>query len=172
MKEDFEKVIALVKHLGLDPDVNEYKDRFILQKITFIAQSLGINFNYVFTPYAAGPYSTILADDYYSYNSELASRSTNYRFEETEIQSINKITDYCDFNGNLSQLEATSTFVYIMRDGFSTDDEINREFKSLKPYISNTKRIKGMTKAKQLMFKEEYLTEELKREQDVWDSLE
>ena len=172
MKDDFDKVIALVKQLELSPDPTIWRGRFILQKITFLAQSLGIDFNYIFTPYASGPYSSILADDYYAYPSELNSRTSNFEFDESEIKSIQKITEYCDFDGSISQIEATSTFVYILRDEWNKDEEVNRKFKSLKPYISNTKRIKGMIKAKQILFKDEYLTEELKQEHDVWDSLE
>jgi hypothetical protein len=39
MREDFEKVIALVESLGIDHNVREYRGRFILQKTTFLAKS-------------------------------------------------------------------------------------------------------------------------------------
>ncbi len=173
MREDFDKVIALINHLELNPDVDQYKWRFILQKVTFLAQALGVNIDYAFTPYVAGPYSSSLAHDYYTYRDELSSRRTSYILNETEIQSIEKISEYCDLEGDLSLLESTSTFVYIIsQESGSDDDDINIRFRVLKPYISDTKRIIGMTQAKQLLFREEYLTEELKKEMDIWDTIE
>jgi uncharacterized protein YifE (UPF0438 family) len=102
----------------------------------------------------------------------LNKRTTSYKFDNKEIQVIEKINEYYDFDNSLSQLEDTSTFVYLMRNESINDKVINRKFKQLKPHISDTKRIIGLNKAKQLLFKEEYFTEELRKEQEEWDDLE
>jgi hypothetical protein len=44
--------------------------------------------------------------------------------------------------------------------------------KQLKPHIGDSDRVIGITKAKELLFKPEYLSEDLKREMDEWDRLE
>lgn len=173
LTEGFEKVIAVIDYLGLNPNIDEYNWRFLVQKITFLAQSLGVSTDYGFTPYVKGPYSPSLADDYYSQNANLSAHRTNYQLTPSEIQSLDRIREYCDLEGDLALLESISTFVYLInQESLSNDDEIVVRFKALKPYLSNLNLIIGLTKAKQLLFKEEYLTEELKQEMDDWDSLE
>jgi hypothetical protein len=44
--------------------------------------------------------------------------------------------------------------------------------KWLKPHIGDSDRVVGITKAKELLFKPEYLTEEIRREMDEWDRVE
>jgi len=173
MTENFDKVIAVIKYLGLRPNLSEYRWRFLLQKITFLAQSLGLNTDYNFTPYVAGPYSTALTSDYNSQTDELISLQTDYELTESDVEHLDIINESLDLNGSLSLLEATSTIVYIMtEESRSVDDDIFVRAKSLKPHLSESFLIIGMTKGKQLLFKEEYLTEELKKEMDVWDKLE
>ncbi|MCW4048523.1 MAG: hypothetical protein NWE89_02185 [Candidatus Bathyarchaeota archaeon] len=173
MTGNFDKVVAVIDYLGLNPNINEYKGRFLLQKITFLAQSLGVSTDYGFTPYISGPYSTELTTDYYSQNEELSSHRTNYQLTASEISSLDKIREYCDLDGSLALLESTSTFVYILnQESRSEDDDAFVRSKALKPHFSDSQLIIGMTKAKQLLFREEYLTDELKQETDIWEKLE
>jgi len=173
MIDDFKKVAALVNHLGLEIDPKVYKGRFLLQKLTYLAQVVGISTDYVFTTYVKGPYSKPLADDYYAHPELIYSEDSEYQLNQEEIDSAQKLISYCDFNGSLELLESTSTFAIIMNQtSYSDDNEINHKFKIKKPHITNKQRIIGLNKAKQLLFKEEYLTDELKEEMDLWDSIE
>lgn len=52
------------------------------------------------------------------------------------------------------------------------DDEIFARIKQLKPYISDYICLAGMTRAKELLFREEYLTEDIKKEIDLWDRID
>ena len=52
------------------------------------------------------------------------------------------------------------------------DDELFIRLKRLKPHIRDTERIIGITKAKELLFKEEYITEDIRREMDEWDRID
>jgi uncharacterized protein YwgA len=168
----FDKVIAAVDYLGLNPNIADYNWRFIVQKVTFLAQSLGLSTDYVFTPYVKGPYARTLADDYYAQSDRLSTHRTSYQLTPAEVESLDKINEYCDL-GRLAVLESTSTHVYIInREGLSDDDEIYVRSKALKPYLSDSDLLTGLTKAKQLLFKEEYLTDELKREIEAWDKVE
>ncbi len=173
MIDDFKKVAALVNHLGLEIDPRVYKGRFLLQKLTYLAQIVGINTDYIFTTHVAGPYSKTLTHDYYAHPELIYSKDSEYQLSPEEIESAQKLVSYCDFNGSLALLESTSTFAIIMDQvSYLDDNEINRIFKIKKPHITNKQRIIGLNKAKQLLFKEEYLTEELKEEMDLWDSIE
>ena len=138
-----------------------------------MAQSLGVSTHYSFTPYVAGPYSTDLAKDYYSQSDKLLSLRTSYELTDSEINFLDKIRTYCDLDGSLTLLESTSTFVYIInQESRLEDDDVFVRSKALKPHFSDSQLIMGMTKAKQLLFKEEYLTDELKEEMDIWENLE
>ena len=173
MIDDFKKVAALVNHLELDIDPKLYKGRFLLQKLTYLAQVVGINTDYVFTTYIAGPYSKPLADDYYYHPELIYSEDSEYQLIQEEIEAAQKLNMYCDFKGSLALLESTSTFAIIMNQpSYLDDNEINRIFKTAKPHITDKQRIIGLNKAKQLLFKDEYLSKELKEEMDLWDSIE
>jgi hypothetical protein len=70
-------------------------------------------------------------------------------------------------------MEATSTAVYFMKQNPRiTEDDLFMSLKRLKPHIGDSDRVVGITKAKELLFKPEYLTEEIKREMDEWDRVE
>ena len=67
---DKAKLIRFLKSLK-DEDIIDFdKDSFVhrlkLQKYVFIAQKLGFRTDYNYSLYIHGPYSTSLADDYYS----------------------------------------------------------------------------------------------------------
>lgn len=173
LSEDFDKVIASLKYLDARPYIREYRWRFLIQKITFLAQALGCNTNYNFTMYVAGPYSHALAVDYYSQEAALSSLQTDYELTQEDIRHLEKIRECCDLLEELSLLEATSTMVHLMA-GLSTfsDDDVFSNAKSYKPFLSDSILVIGMTKAKKLLFKEEYLTEELKEEMDLWDRIQ
>ena len=51
MVYDFDKVIATLNYLKLRLDINEYRWQFLIQKTTYLAQSLGMETNYPFTIY-------------------------------------------------------------------------------------------------------------------------
>lgn len=173
LSEAFDTVIASLKYLDLRPNIREYRWRFLIQKITFLTQVLSSKTDYNFIMYVAGPYSPALAKDYYSQEAALVSLHTDYELTQDDIQHLEKIQECCDFLGELSLLEATSTMVHLMR-GLSTfsDDDVFSNAKIYKPYLSDSTLVIGMTKAKKLLFKEEYLTEELKEEMDLWDKIQ
>jgi hypothetical protein len=74
---------------------------------------------------------------------------------------------------NQSLLEATSTAVYLMQQNPDrNDDSLFMSLKWLKPHLSDSDRVVGIAKAKELLFNPDYLTDELKREMAEWDKLE
>lgn len=68
--KDKAKLVGFLKSLKGEDVIDFNKDRFNhrlkLQKYVFIAQKLGFPTNYNYSLYIHGPYSTSLADDYYS----------------------------------------------------------------------------------------------------------
>jgi hypothetical protein len=46
------------------------------------------------------------------------------------------------------------------------------ELKRLKPHLTDSDKLVGITKSKALLFKPEYLTDEIKKELDAWNNID
>ena len=169
MPSDLDKVIACLRFLGLRPSMYVYRWRFLVQKIAFLAKALGMDIGYDFTIYVAGPYSRGLNCDYYpdEVKTKIDALQTDYELTPSDVSVLEKIKNCRGLLENQSLMEATSTAVFLMKQNpNSTDDSLFMSLKWFKPHISDSDRVVGITKAKELMFKPEYLTEEIKREMD------
>ncbi|MGQ4834281.1 MAG: hypothetical protein ACP6IS_10360 [Candidatus Asgardarchaeia archaeon] len=176
MAKDIDKVVAVLKYLGIAPDVNSYLGRFTIQKVVFIAQTLGIPFSYYFTLYVAGPYSPALAQDYYANPERIESLETNYELGDDEKRILKKLKeskDLFDDPSNFQLLESTATAIYLikMNNNISEGDLI-MQMKQLKPHLSDETIILGINRAKRILFKPEYLTKELREEIEMWDQID
>lgn len=173
MVDNLDKVIACLRFLDLKPNISSYVWRFLIQKTVHLAQALGLNTNYYFTVYVAGPYSPSLARDYYSHPDKIQALQTDYELTSEDIEILEKIKACCDLYQDLSLMECTSTVVYLMKEKPNLkDDDLFAKIKSLKPYLSDSTYVIGISKAKELLFKPEYYTDELKREIDEWERVE
>ena len=168
-----EKVIASLKYLRLRPNIESYKWRFMIQKITFLTQALGIRTNYYFTIHVAGPYSPMLTSDYYRNSDRVNSLETDYDLAPEEIQILQKIRSCGNLLDNPLLIECTSTIVCLMKENPEImDHTILTKTREFKPYLTEFICVAGLSKAKELLFKPEYLTEELKQEIAEWDRIE
>jgi len=175
MPTNLDKVIACLRYLELTPNAYDYRWRFLMQKIAFLAMALGMDISYYFTIYVAGPYSRELNCEYFPDATKIRINNlqTDYVLQESDIAILEKIKNCCDLQGEQQLLEATSTIVYLVKQEPNiSDDELFTRMKWLKPHIRDTERIIGITKAKELLFKDEYMTEEIKREIDEWDRID
>jgi uncharacterized protein YwgA len=173
MPSNLDKVIASLKFLGLSPNVREYRGRFFTQKTAFLAKALGMNISYGFTVYVAGPYSSGLTCDYYAQANRVELLQTDYELTPDDVQILEKIKGCPDIFASMGLMEAASTVVYLkIQNPDLTDDDLFVRLKWLKPHLTDADRTIGITKAKELLFKPEYLTEEIKKEMDEWDRIE
>src|SRR4030067_2594337 len=93
---NFDKVISSLKYLDVYPrSSTDYNSSYLIQKITFLNQALGMDTNYLFTIYLAGPYSPALARDYYSQSSRLDTLESEYQLTQADIERLNKIKNCC-----------------------------------------------------------------------------
>jgi hypothetical protein len=170
---NFDKVIAALRFLELRPNIQSYRWRFLIQKTVYLAQALGLPTDYVFTIYVAGPYSPQLACDYFAQANKIGSLETNYDLNPEDMACLSKMKACCDLYKDLSLMECTSTVVYLMKDSSGiTDDELFTCIRSLKPYLSDSTCVIGINKAKELLFRPEFLTDELRDEIEKWDKAE
>jgi len=175
MSNDLDKVIACLKFLGLRPSMYVYRWRFLTQKVAFLAKALGMDIGYNFTIYVAGPYSRELNCDYYpdEVKTRMDALQTDYVLTSSDLSVLERIRNCRGLLENQSLMEAASTAIFFMSQDHSiTEDDLFMNLKWLKPHISDSDRVIGITKAKELLFKSEYLTKDLKREMDEWDNLE
>ena len=175
MSNDLDKVIACLKFLGLRPSMYAYRWRFLTQKIAFLAKALGMDIGYDFTVYVAGPYSRELNCDYYpdEIKTKMDALQTDYVLTPSDLLVLERIRNCRGLLENQSLMEAASTALFFMRqDNSISEDDLFMNLKWLKPHIGDSDRVIGITKAKELLFKPEYLSEDLKREMDEWDRLE
>lgn len=168
-----DKVIAELKYLDLHLNISEnYWDRFLTQKTVFLAQTLGIKTSYPFTIYVAGPYSKKLADDYYECSEEIKSYKTPYILNDDDCIILEKIKNCPNLLTDMFLLEATSTSLLFMIDSFSHKDyDVFSKIKSIKNHLPEKTIAISISRAKELLFKSEYLTNELKHEFDLWDKI-
>lgn len=182
MYEDFVKIVAILKNLNLNlknpVEDQNYETRFLLQKITFITKALGMDLSYDFGLYISGPYCPSLADDYYHYPQLVNLLDSDYNLEknELEISRIIKreILSHPLIENHKSEfLEALATILFIMKEYPDLlDDEIFRRVKELKGYLKDDIIIIALNIAKKLNFRDEFLTEEIQEELDLWDKTE
>ena len=176
MSKNLDKVIAVLKHLNISPDVRSYLGRFIIQKVAFLAQVVGIETDYIFTIYVAGPYSPALAHDYYNNPEKVLSLESDYTLSEKEIQKLKKLERNIDLFKNVksfSLLESTATAAYFLHKNPNiTDGDLILQIKRVKPYLSDENIILGINRAKSFLFKSEYLTKRLRKELDTWDKID
>ncbi|MGE5533342.1 MAG: hypothetical protein ACM3UN_03220 [Bacillota bacterium] len=173
---NIDKVIACLKYLEISPkikDKKDYRGRFFTQKTAFLAKALGMNLTYSFTPYVAGPYSPDLACDYYANADKVESLNTNHRLSNQETDILDKIKNCSGIYDSMALMEATATTVYLkLQKPQLSDDDLFVELKRLKPHLTDSDKLIGITKSKALLFKAEYLTDDMKKEMDAWDNIE
>ncbi len=175
---DFEKVISSIRYLGLHPtNITErttegYNQRYLIQKIAYLNQALGMNTRYPFTIYAAGPYSPTLTREYYAQPERVETLDSSYQLRQDDNERLDKIRNCCGILENNQLMEAASTSVFLIKEGLANDGLIIRRIKFIKSHLSYEDVIVGLSRAKELLFRPEYLTGALKNESDLLDSIE
>lgn len=175
MPTNLDKVIACLRDLNLRPNIHEYKWRFFTQKTAFLAKALGMDISYSFTIYVSGPFSYELNSDYYQYENKtkINSLQTDYVLTPLDISILERISACRDLYENQNLMEATSTMVFLIgKYPQYNDEDIFRNIRLLKPHIRDTDRIIGLTRTKELLFKDEYITDEIAREMGEWDRID
>lgn len=172
MLNDLDKVIASLKFLGLKLDIRTYHGRFLAQKTAHLAQTLGLQTRYYFTIYVAGPYSPSLARDYYANQAKINALETEYELTADDKIVLEKIRASSDLYEDLDLMECTATVLHLMKENPSLKDgDIIAKIHELKKHLNDATCVIGISKAKELLFKPEYLTEKVKEEIRCWSNI-
>ncbi|MHA1730042.1 MAG: hypothetical protein ACTSWY_15135 [Promethearchaeota archaeon] len=180
MSKDFQKIISALKYwkIHLERPDRVYISRFKIQKLTYLCKLMGIPLNYQFTLYLSGPYSTKLTQDYFNAPQLVETLETDYVFDDKDIEILDKINEYVlihPINNTYESefLEAVSTILYLKnRYPIMLDDEMFAKIKEIKQHIKDSIIVIAINTVKKLLFKPEFLTEEVQKEIDNWDKAE
>lgn len=172
VQNDLDKVIASLKFLGLKLDITTYNGRFFVQKTAHLAQSLGLETHYCFTIYVAGPYSHSLALDYYANQAKVDALQTEYELTANDKIVLGKIRESLDLYEDMDLMGCTATVVHLMKENPRLrDSDIIAKIHDLKKHLNDATCVIGISKAKELLFKPEYLTEKVKEEIKCWSNM-
>jgi uncharacterized protein YwgA len=105
--------VKALESIGFNFNVRLFNNRLKLQKYVFLAKQYGIDLGYNFNLYVRGPYSPMLAEDYYRLS------------EEIEPIRVGLPEDFIKLIKNKSErwLELASTVVMVKNRYPSIDDE-------------------------------------------------
>ncbi len=182
MKKDIEKLIDGLKYWKINienPSYDKnYQSRLILQKLTYLCKSLGMEMDYRFNLYKNGPYCPSLTNDYYEYSNEIVSLKTDFNPLKSDKVIYDKIRKFVLshqlFNEHKADLlEAVSTVQFLKQlNPGEMDDLIFEKSKNEKPNLSDRLITIAINISKELNFKPEFLTKELKEELELWENAE
>lgn len=182
MLEDLKKIITGLKYWNLrlkNPKVDEnFQSRLITQKLAFICKSLGFQMKYSFNLYKSGPYCPALTRDYYQYSNFVVNLESDYIPTKKEKEIFEKVKDDLlshpiNIKHRSDLLEAVATIFFIKKyDSVDLDDDIFEKTKNEKPFLSDRIITIAINIVKQLLFKPEFLTDEIKEELEIWDNVD
>ena len=168
MPEGIKKLIAYFKFLNMHLDLNNFHDRLKLQNVSFLLKSIGISLNYEFSLYFYGVYSQELYKDSLEFMRGFLELKSDYRINEDERAVLEKLKEALAENN-----EALDVAVVIIYKNLVYEDtaKVIAEIKKIKPHVSEEEIFDGINMAKRLLFKEEYFTDEIKQELELWDNV-
>jgi len=170
MSKDIKKLIAYFNYLGMKFNINSSEERFQIQKIAFIFKTMGMELNYNFHLWKHGPYSSSLAKDYYNINNDNHNFiNSDYIIPEREKIILDKFINI--FDTNIIQMESAST-IMLLNLTYEDVELVEKKMKEIKPHLSDMDIINGQNKAKELLFKDEFLTDKLKSEMMELDNID
>ena len=173
-KKDIVKLDEILRSLGMDTDVSSFDSRLRIQKTVYILQAMGVGLKYPFEFYKSGHgvYSKKLADDYYHLKERLIEEkllNDQNRFlngtEKKKLDQFKKIGHH-----DLKMLEAVSSIIYLDLTYRYQEDVVER-IRKIKPHLGHDITLSAQNNAKMLLFEESYLTNEIKDEMKLWDTL-
>lgn len=165
--ENRKKVIAFYKELGFSPDMSQFDDRLIAQKLVCLLELKGIDLGYSCSLYVRGPYSPGLTKDLFAHTREFENLTTGTRLNTAEkaiAADLGRI-----FGLKPVPLEVGATYGFYTLRYQSSPLEALRQVKELKPFYSEAQIALGVSKAKEFLYTPTPKDlEELKKETGIW----
>ena len=87
-----------IEGLKLSFNIDSFRDRLIMQKAVYLAQTAGVNLGYYYQWYLYGPYSPSLTRDEYAIATDIAfgmDESEGWKLDDQSSQRLKKIRNIC-----------------------------------------------------------------------------
>lgn len=167
---DLNKVLACLKELGFKPNVDDFQDKLVIQKMVCLFKLLGNDFGYSFSLYVRGPYSPSLTRDLYAHKDAVHNLSSDHVLTEDELRQLRALFEASD-SLNPKLLEIMSTYVFLVKVRGEDERQAIVDLKKLKSFYSESGIAAGVSRAKQLFFKpSEQELKEMKSEFEEWQA--
>jgi len=144
------RVIACFHEAGFQMDKDQFEHRLIAQKMVYLLRLKGAKFAYPYNLYVRGPYSPLLAGEYYRHADEFAQLKTDVDLTSTEVEFVEELT--CLFDKSPSLLEVGATYAYLAFSTRYPPTHAYRLVKRMKSFYPNETIVKGVNRAKQYLF--------------------
>lgn len=169
-----DKLVSAIRYVGLKPNIDEYEWRFRIQKLAFILEVLGFGIEYKFFLHKEGPWSPDLNKAYYDQKSVYESDEKAFELKDDDIRTLDRVKESIDFVFSPHQViegTATALFLYENAGNKIDDSELSEKLKQKKSHLSNSDIVLSINNMKKLLFKDEYLTSDIKKEISEWESV-
>lgn len=144
------KVIACFREAGFQMDKDQFEHRLIAQKMVYLLKLKGVKFAYPYNLYVRGPYSPLLAGEYYCHADEFAQLKTDVDLTSTEVEFVEELTSLFDKRPSL--LEVGATYAYLAFSVRYPPMHAYRLVKRTKSFYPSETIVKGINRTKQYLF--------------------
>ena len=138
-KQNLARLASLFRTFtGNSIEMNTFDNRIKFQKLIYILESIGINFDYSFSWYVRGPYSSSLASDGFEVSTGHI-KDDEYHPIPDEISKITGLKDAIPGIDNSETAELYGSIIFLMREKNLSGQELIEKIKSLKPWYTEEK---------------------------------
>ncbi|MCX5844662.1 MAG: hypothetical protein NT022_13120 [Deltaproteobacteria bacterium] len=120
-----------------DLNMSSFSDRIRLQKLVYILSKAGLDLGYSFSWYLRGSYSSPLASDGYFYRDNKDKFDWSYKFEENEVNVIEKVSRISEFLKDENNSELLASILYLYYELDYKESQLITELKTRKPRFSD-----------------------------------
>jgi hypothetical protein len=146
-----DKVIAVLKALGISTDIEEFDKRLIIQKTVCLLQLKGVKMDYSFSIYIHGPYSPELTNDYYQERKKFRTEETDVELTRSELEIIKEFSAIFNLE-KPSQLEIASTYSHYTYSKKYSPIDATKATRELKSQYSPGQIAVAISKANQFLY--------------------
>lgn len=147
------KVISSFKELGIKPNLDDFQSKLVMQKTVYLLSLMGVKLDFHYGLYVRGCYSPELTEVLYSNRNEVVSLLSSEKLSTEEKIAI---SEFKKIMGDLkpSFLEIAATYVFLIKDRGLSSIDATKELKLRKPFYTEAEFAVGISRAKQLFYRD------------------
>ncbi len=174
MEESTKKLIAYLNLLEVKIDSSSFESRIKAQKLAYIIQKIiGKQLYRDFNFYIRGPYSHVLAIEYFGSKEDFVKGNSNYKLGKEENEELERVKPLLN---SLSQtdLEIVASLLFLRMERGMDENQAEIDLHERKPHLKLEEIWRGSIIVKKLFLTEKLrvaIMNSLKGEMEEWDSV-